>query len=240
MSAGIVIIPTYNEIENIERIIHAVFQLPSSFHVLIVDDNSPDGTFNKVSELQKQYSEKLFLEVRTKKSGLGTAYVHGFKWALSHNYQYIYEMDADFSHNPNDLEKLYLACQNGAEVAVGSRYSKGVNVVNWPLNRVLMSYFASVYVKFITGMQIHDATAGFICYKRNVLETINIDKIKFVGYAFQIEMKYRAFVNKFKIEEVPIIFTDRTLGESKMSGAIIREAVIGVIMLRIRKIFNKL
>ncbi|WP_396148061.1 polyprenol monophosphomannose synthase [Flavobacterium sp.] len=240
MSAGIVIIPTYNEIENIERIIHAVFQLPSSFHVLIVDDNSPDGTFNKVAELQKQYPEKLFLEVRTKKSGLGTAYVHGFKWALSHNYQYIYEMDADFSHNPNDLEKLYLACQNGADVAIGSRYSKGVNVVNWPLNRVLMSYFASVYVKFITGMQIHDATAGFICYKRNVLETINIDKIKFVGYAFQIEMKYRAFVNKFKIEEVPIIFTDRTLGESKMSGAIIREAVIGVIMLRIRKIFNKL
>jgi dolichol-phosphate mannosyltransferase len=240
MSAGIVIIPTYNEIENIERIIHAVFQLPSNFHVLIVDDNSPDGTFNKVSELQKQYSEKLFLEIRTKKSGLGTAYVHGFKWALSHNYQYIYEMDADFSHNPNDLEKLYLACQNGADVAIGSRYSKGVNVVNWPLNRVLMSYFASVYVKFITGMQIHDATAGFICYKRIVLETINIDKIKFVGYAFQIEMKYRAFVNKFKIEEVPIIFTDRTLGESKMSGAIIREAVIGVIMLRIRKIFNKL
>ena len=240
MSAGIVIIPTYNEIENIERIIHAVFQLPSNFHVLIVDDNSPDGTFNKVSELQKQYSEKLFLEIRTKKSGLGTAYVHGFKWALSHNYQYIYEMDADFSHNPNDLEKLYLACQNGADVAIGSRYSKGVNVVNWPLNRVLMSYFASVYVKFITGMQIHDATAGFICYKRIVLETINIDKIKFVGYAFQIEMKYRAFVHNFKIEEVPIIFTDRTLGESKMSGAIIREAVIGVIMLRIRKIFNKL
>lgn len=240
MSAGIVIIPTYNEIENIERIIHAVFQLPSTFHVLIVDDNSPDGTFNKVAELQKQYPEKLFLEIRTKKSGLGTAYVHGFKWALSHNYPFIYEMDADFSHNPNDLEKLYLACQNGADVAVGSRYSKGVNVVNWPLNRVLMSYFASVYVKFITGMQIHDATAGFICYKRNVLETINIDKIKFVGYAFQIEMKYRAFVHKFKIEEVPIIFTDRTLGESKMSGAIIREAVIGVIMLRIRKIFNKL
>ncbi|WP_396180654.1 polyprenol monophosphomannose synthase [Flavobacterium sp.] len=240
MSAGIVIIPTYNEIENIERIIHAVFQLPSSFHVLIVDDNSPDETFQKVAELQKKYPEKLFLEVRTKKSGLGTAYVHGFKWALSHNYQYIYEMDADFSHNPNDLEKLYLACQNGADVAIGSRYSKGVNVVNWPLSRVLMSYFASVYVKFITGMQIHDATAGFICYKRIVLETINIDKIKFVGYAFQIEMKYRAFVNKFKIEEVPIIFTDRTLGESKMSGAIIREAVIGVIMLRIRKIFNKL
>ena len=240
MSAGIVIIPTYNEIENIERIVHAVFQLPSSFHVLIVDDNSPDGTFQKVAELQQQYMGKLFLEVRKKKSGLGTAYVHGFKWALSHNYDYIYEMDADFSHNPNDLEKLFLACKNGADVAIGSRYSKGVNVVNWPLNRVLMSYFASVYVKFITGMQIHDATAGFICYKRNVLETINIDKIKFVGYAFQIEMKYRAFVHKFKIEEVPIIFTDRTLGESKMSGAIIREAVIGVIMLRIRKIFNKL
>lgn len=240
MSAGIVIIPTYNEIENIERIVHAVFQLPSTFHVLIVDDNSPDGTSQKVVELQKQYSGKLFLEVRTKKSGLGTAYVHGFKWALSHNYQYIYEMDADFSHNPNDLEKLYAACQNGADVAIGSRYSKGVNVVNWPLNRVLMSYFASVYVKFITGMQIHDATAGFICYRRNVLETINIDRIKFVGYAFQIEMKYRAFVHKFKIEEVPIIFTDRTLGESKMSGAIIREAVIGVIMLRIRKIFNRL
>jgi dolichol-phosphate mannosyltransferase len=240
MIAGIVIIPTYKEIENIERIIHAVFQLPSQFHVLIVDDNSPDGTFQKVAELQQQYAGKLFLEVRNKKSGLGTAYVHGFKWALSHNYPFIYEMDADFSHNPNDLEKLYLACQNGADVAIGSRYSKGVNVVNWPLSRVLMSYFASVYVKFITGMQIHDATAGFICYKRKVLETINIDKIKFVGYAFQIEMKYRAYVHKFKIEEVPIIFTDRTLGESKMSGAIIREAVIGVIMLRIRKIFNRL
>ncbi len=240
MSAGIVIIPTYNEIENIERIIHAVFQLPSNFHLVIVDDNSPDGTSQKVAALQQQYAGKLFLEVRKKKSGLGTAYVHGFQWALSRNYEYIYEMDADFSHNPNDLEKLYLACQNGADVAIGSRYSKGVNVVNWPLNRVLMSYFASVYVKFITGMQIHDATAGFICYRRTVLEKINIDKIKFVGYAFQIEMKYRAFVNKFKIEEVPIIFTDRTLGESKMSGAIIREAVVGVIMLRIRKIFNTL
>jgi dolichol-phosphate mannosyltransferase len=240
MSAGIVIIPTYNEIENIERIIHAVFQLPSSFHVLIVDDNSPDGTYNKVAELQKQYSEKLFLEIRTKKSGLGTAYVHGFKWALSHNYQYIYEMDADFSHNPNDLEKLYLACKNGAEVAVGSRYSKGVNVVNWPLNRVLMSYFASVYVKFITGMQIHDATAGFICYKRIVLETINIDKIKFVGYAFQIEMKYRTFCKNFKISEVPIIFTDRTKGQSKMGNSIIVEAVFGVIALRLKRLVNTL
>lgn len=240
MSAGIVIIPTYNEIENIEKIVHAVFQLPSNFHLLIVDDNSPDGTANKVVELQKTYADKLFLEVRQKKSGLGTAYVHGFKWALNRNYDYIYEMDADFSHNPNDLEKLYQSCKNGADLAIGSRYSKGVNVVNWPLNRVLMSYFASVYVKMITGMKIHDATAGFICYRRKVLETINLDKIKFVGYAFQIEMKYRAFVKKFKIEEVPIIFTDRTLGESKMSGAIIREAVFGVIMLRIRKIFNRL
>lgn len=240
MQAGIVIIPTFNEIENIERIVHAVFQLQSNFHVLVVDDNSPDGTAQKVTELQKQYPDKLFLKVRKKKSGLGTAYVAGFKWALSHNYEYIYEMDADFSHNPNDLEKLYEACKNGADVAIGSRYSKGVNVVNWPLNRVLMSYFASVYVKMITGMKIHDATAGFICYRRNVLEKINLDKIKFVGYAFQIEMKYRAFVHNFKIEEVPIIFTDRTLGVSKMSGAIIREAVIGVIMLRIRKIFNKL
>lgn len=240
MSAGIVIIPTYNEIENIEKIVHAVFQLPSNFHLLIVDDNSPDGTANKVVELQKTYADKLFLEVRQKKSGLGTAYVHGFKWALNRNYDYIYEMDADFSHNPNDLEKLYQACKNGADLAIGSRYSKGVNVVNWPLNRVLLSYFASVYVKMITGMKIHDATAGFICYRRKVLETINLDKIKFVGYAFQIEMKYRAFVKKFKIEEVPIIFTDRTLGELKMSGAIIREAVFGVIMLRIRKIFNRL
>lgn len=240
MSAGIVIIPTYNEIENIEKIVHAVFQLPSNFHLLIVDDNSPDGTANKVVELQKTYADKLFLEVRQKKSGLGTAYVHGFKCALNRNYDYIYEMDADFSHNPNDLEKLYQACKNGADLAIGSRYSKGVNVVNWPLNRVLLSYFASVYVKMITGMKIHDATAGFICYRRKVLETINLDKIKFVGYAFQIEMKYRAFVKKFKIEEVPIIFTDRTLGKSKMSGAIIREAVFGVIMLRIRKIFNRL
>jgi dolichol-phosphate mannosyltransferase len=208
MSAGIVIIPTYNEIENIERIIHAVFQLPSSFHLLIVDDNSPDGTAAKVKELQIKYNDRLFLEVRQKKSGLGTAYVHGFKWALSHNYEYIYEMDADFSHNPNDLEKLYEACKNGADLAIGSRYSKGVNVVNWPLNRVLLSYFASVYVKMITGMKIHDATAGFICYRRNVLETINLDKIKFVGYAFQIEMKYRAFVKKFKIVEVPIILME--------------------------------
>jgi dolichol-phosphate mannosyltransferase len=240
MSKGIVVIPTYNEIENIEAIINAVFALKTEFHVLIVDDNSPDGTSLKVKELQRQFSERLFVEVRQKKSGLGTAYVHGFKWALEREYEYVFEMDADFSHNPKDLVKLYKACKNGADVAIGSRYSTGVNVVNWPLSRVLLSYFASVYVKLITGMKIHDATAGFICYRRNVLETIKLDKIKFIGYAFQIEMKYRAFVRKFNIVEVPIVFTDRTKGQSKMSGSIIREAVFGVILLRIRKIFNTL
>ena len=240
MGKRVVIIPTFNEIENIESIINAVFLLQTPFDVLIVDDNSPDGTALKVKELQAQYNDKLFIEVRQKKAGLGTAYVHGFKWALANKYDYIFEMDADFSHNPTDLEKLYQACIEGADVAIGSRYSKGVNVVNWPLSRVLLSYFASVYVRLITGMKIADATAGFICYKRNVLEIINLDKVKFIGYAFQIEMKYRAFVKKFKIVEVPIIFTDRTKGQSKMSGSIINEAVFGVIMLRIRKLFNKL
>ena len=240
MARGIVIIPTYNEIENIEAIINAVFALPSVYHVLIVDDNSPDGTAQKVSAMQAQNADRLFLEVRTKKAGLGTAYVHGFKWALAKGYDFIFEMDADFSHNPLDLEKLLAACENGADVAIGSRYSNGVNVVNWPLSRVLLSYFASVYVRMITGMKIADATAGFKCYKRIVLEKINLDRIKFVGYAFQIEMKYRAFVLQFVIQEVPIIFTDRTKGQSKMSGGIIREAVVGVIMLRLRKIFNKL
>ncbi|WP_396209428.1 polyprenol monophosphomannose synthase [Flavobacterium sp.] len=240
MAKGIVIIPTYNEIENIEAIINAVLALPTAFHVLIVDDNSPDGTAQKVSAMQVQKSEQLFIEVRTKKAGLGTAYVHGFKWALSKGYDFIFEMDADFSHNPADLEKLLEACENGADVAIGSRYSNGVNVVNWPLSRVLLSYFASVYVRMITGMKIADATAGFKCYKRIVLEKINLDRIKFVGYAFQIEMKYRAFVHQFVIQEVPIIFTDRTKGQSKMSGGIIREAVVGVIMLRLRKIFNRL
>ena len=240
MARGIVIIPTYNEIENIEAIINAVFALPSVYHVLIVDDNSPDGTAQKVSAMQAQNADRLFLEVRTKKAGLGTAYVHGFKWALSKSYDFIFEMDADFSHNPLDLEKLLAACENGADVAIGSRYSNGVNVVNWPLSRVLLSYFASVYVRMITGMKIADATAGFKCYKRIVLEKINLDRIKFVGYAFQIEMKYRAFVLQFVIQEVPIIFTDRTKGQSIMSGGIIREAVVGVIMLRLRKIFNKL
>ena len=240
MNDGIVIIPTYNEIENIEAILRAVFALNTHFDVLVVDDNSPDGTAGKVKELQQEFAGRLYLEVRAGKSGLGTAYVHGFKWAISKEYEYIFEMDADFSHNPEDLERLHKACVNGADVAIGSRYSTGVNVVNWPLSRVLLSYYASVYVKIITGMQIHDATAGFICYKRKVLETINLNKIKFVGYAFQIEMKYRAFANGFIIVEVPIIFTDRTKGESKMSNAIIKEAILGVISLRIKKMLNKL
>ncbi len=241
MSDGIVIIPTFNEIENIESIVRAVFTLHKSFDVLIVDDNSPDGTADKVLALQQEFKNRLFLEKRNKKSGLGTAYVHGFKWALAKNYDYIFEMDADFSHNPNDLEKLYEACHFGeADLAIGSRYVTGVNVVNWPLSRVLMSYFASVYVKWITGMKIHDATAGFICYKRNTLEAIDITKIQFIGYAFQIEMKYRAFAKTLQIVEVPIIFTDRTKGQSKMSNAIIKEAVLGVISLRIRNLFNRL
>lgn len=241
MTDGIVIIPTYNEIENIESIVRAVFSLEKPFDVLVVDDNSPDATAEKVLALATEFPDRLFLEKRPGKSGLGTAYVHGFKWALQRQYQYIFEMDADFSHNPADLFKLYKACESGnAEVAIGSRYVTGVNVVNWPLSRVLMSYFASVYVKLITGMKIHDATAGFMCYKRQVLESMNLDRIKFIGYAFQIEMKYRAFAGNFKIVEVPIIFTDRTKGQSKMSNAIIKEAVFGVISLRLRKLFNRL
>ncbi len=241
MSDSVVIIPTYNEIENIESIIRKVFSLEKSFDVLIVDDNSPDGTAAAVIKLQNEFLGKLFIENRAKKAGLGTAYVHGFKWSLAKHYEYIFEMDADFSHNPDDLIKLYSACAVGnASVAIGSRYVTGVNVVNWPLNRVLMSYFASVYVQMITGMKIHDATAGFICYKRKVLKAINLDKIKFVGYAFQIEMKYRAYAKDFMIKEVPIIFTDRTKGVSKMSNAIITEAVFGVITLRLKKLFNRL
>jgi len=241
MTDGIVIIPTYNEIENIETIIRAVFSLHKPFDVLIIDDNSPDHTAAKVEALQSEFKDRLFLEKRNRKAGLGTAYVHGFHWALSRSYQYVFEMDADFSHNPADLEKLFQACHFGeADVAIGSRYVTGVNVVNWPLSRVLMSYFASVYVKIITGMKIHDATAGFICYKRSVLEGINIERIHFIGYAFQIEMKYRSFCKGFRIVEVPIIFTDRTKGESKMSNAIIKEAVFGVISLRIRNLFNRL
>lgn len=240
MSDGIVIVPTYNEIENIEAIVRAVFDLHTPFDVLIVDDNSPDGTAQKVRELQTEYPDRLHLEVRPGKSGLGTAYVYGFKWAISRKYEYIFEMDADFSHNPADLEKLYDACHKGADLAIGSRYVTGVNVVNWPLNRVLLSYYASAYVRTITGMTIRDATAGFICYKRKVLESINLDRIRFVGYAFQIEMKYRAYANGFNIVEVPIIFTDRTKGESKMSNAIIKEAIFGVVALRIKRMLNRL
>lgn len=241
MNCGIVIIPTYNEIENIEGIVRATFSLHKPFHILIVDDNSPDKTADRVRDLQKEFPNRLFLEVREKKSGLGTAYVYGFKWALAKDYPFIFEMDADFSHNPNDLERLYDACHfGGADMAIGSRYVTGVNVVNWPLSRVLLSYFASVYVRIITGMKIMDATAGFVCYSRNVLENINLEKIKFIGYAFQIEMKYRVFVKKFNIQEVPVIFTDRTKGQSKMSGSIIKEAIFGVLSLRMKKFFNRL
>jgi dolichol-phosphate mannosyltransferase len=236
---SIVIIPTYNEIENIERIIRKVFSLDHDFHVLIIDDGSPDGTPLVVKKLQDEFAERLFLEQRAGKQGLGTAYIHGFKWAIAHNYDYIFEMDADFSHNPNDLLKLRQACENGADAAVGSRYITGVNVVNWPMSRVLMSYFASVYVRFITSLEIRDWTAGFMCYKRKVLETIQLDKIKFVGYAFQIEMKYTTIKHGFKITEVPVIFTDRTEGASKMSTSIFREAFFGVIQMRINAMFRK-
>ena len=241
MNDCIVIIPTYNEIENIESIIRTVLSQHKLFHVLIIDDNSPDGTADRVMMLQSEFKDRLFLEKRAKKAGLGTAYVHGFRWALERKYDFIFEMDADFSHNPNDLEKLYNACHLGdADLAIGSRYVTGVNVVNWPLSRVLLSYFASVYVRFITGMKIHDATAGFVCYKRQVLESIDLNKIKFVGYAFQIEMKYRTYCKKFQIVEVPIIFTDRTKGQSKMSNLIIKEAILGVISLRLKKLVNTL
>ena len=240
MDKKLVVIPTYNERENIKDIIIAVLNLPVSFDVLVVDDNSPDGTAQIVTTLAGLYPDRIFLEKRLAKNGLGTAYVHGFQWALQQQYDYIFEMDADFSHNPKDLCKLYETCENGADVAIGSRYVKGVNVVNWPLNRVLLSYFASVYVRAITGMDIKDTTAGFICYKSKVLREIALNKIKFIGYAFQIEMKYRAYAKKFKIEEVPIIFTDRTRGESKMSNGIIKEAVFGVLQLRIKKILNRL
>ncbi|MDW5287283.1 polyprenol monophosphomannose synthase [Formosa sp. PL04] len=238
MRDSIVIIPTYNEIENIEAIIRAVFSQEKDFDVLVVDDNSPDLTALKVKELQTEFPKRLFIEVRQGKSGLGTAYIHGFKWCLKHAYQYIFEMDADFSHNPKDLVHLYDACaKDGADLSIGSRYVKGVNVVNWPMSRVLMSYMASKYVRVITGMKIHDTTAGFVCYKREVLETINLDKIKFVGYAFQIEMKFKAYIKKFIIKEVPVIFTDRTKGESKLSSGIISEAIFGVISMKLKSIF---
>lgn len=240
MTDTIVIIPTYNEIENIEAIIRAVFAQSDGMHILIVDDNSPDLTALKVKELQKEFPKKLFLEVRKVKSGLGTAYIHGFKWCLQKHYKYIFEMDADFSHNPKDIQKLYNACNSdGADVAIGSRYVKGVNVVNWPMSRVLMSYLASKYVRLITGMKIHDTTAGFVCYKREVLESINLDTIRFIGYAFQIEMKFKANSKRFKIVEVPVIFTDRMRGESKLSSGIISEAVFGVISMKLKSLFKK-
>ncbi|TKB99061.1 polyprenol monophosphomannose synthase [Pedobacter cryophilus] len=238
MPDSLVIIPTYNEKENIEKIIRKVFSLPHPFHILIVDDGSPDGTAQIVKSLQDEYQDRLFIEERKGKLGLGTAYIHGFNWAIQKKYDYIFEMDADFSHNPDDLIKLRQACVNGADVAIGSRYIKGVNVVNWPMGRVLMSYFASVYVRFITGIDIQDATAGFKCYRRIVLETINFEKIKFVGYAFQIEMKFTAIKHGFNVMEVPIIFTDRTEGTSKMSTKIFREAFLGVIELKIRSWFR--
>lgn len=240
MQDAIVIIPTYNEIENIEAIIHAVFSLKKDFEILIVDDNSPDLTALKVKELQEKYPNRLHLEVRQEKSGLGTAYIHGFKWSLLRDYQYVFEMDADFSHNPEDLIRLYHTChEEGADVAIGSRYVQGVNVVNWPMSRVLLSYLASKYVRFITRMKIHDTTAGFICYKRQVLEAINFDKIHFSGYAFQIEMKFKAYCKKFKIKEIPVIFTDRAKGESKLSSGIISEAIFGVISMKCKSFFKK-
>lgn len=239
-SDSIVIIPTYNERENIENIIRAVFALEKVFHILIIEDGSPDGTANIVKTLQQEFPERLFLIERKGKLGLGTAYIAGFKWSLEHNYEYIFEMDADFSHNPADLPRLYKACaEEGADVSIGSRYVSGVNVVNWPMGRVLMSYFASKYVRLITGLPIHDTTAGFKCYRREVLQTIDLDGIRFKGYAFQIEMKFTAYKCGFKIVEVPVIFINRELGTSKMNSSIFGEAVFGVIKLKIHSWFHK-
>jgi dolichol-phosphate mannosyltransferase len=240
MVDAIVIIPTYNEIENIEAITRAVLAQKKAFHILVVDDNSPDLTALKVKELQKEFEGQLFLLQRAEKTGLGTAYIEGFKWCLKKEYDYIFEMDADFSHNPNDLEKLYNACHlDGADLSIGSRYVDGVNVVNWPMSRILLSYGASKYVRLITRMKIYDTTAGFVCYKEKVLESIDLDAIKFVGYAFQIEMKFKAYLKKFKIIEVPVIFTDRTKGKSKMSGSIISEAIFGVINMKFKSLIGK-
>ncbi|WP_425076700.1 polyprenol monophosphomannose synthase [Psychroserpens sp. S379A] len=241
MRDAIVIIPTYNEIENIEAIIRAVFSKDKAFDILVVDDNSPDLTGLKVKALQEEFKDQLFLLPRAEKTGLGSAYIAGFKWCLKRHYDYIFEMDADFSHNPNDLIRLYNACANrGADMSIGSRYiNNNVNVVNWDMKRLLLSYFASKYVRLVTQMKIHDTTAGYVCYHRKVLETINLDDIKFVGYAFQIEMKFKAYLKEFKIVEVPVIFTDRTKGKSKMSGSIISEAIFGVINMKLKSIFNK-
>jgi dolichol-phosphate mannosyltransferase len=237
---SLVIIPTYNEMENIENMIRIIFSLSRSFHILIIDDNSPDGTADIVKSLQHQFPDQLFLEQRPGKLGLGTAYIHGFKYALEQGYQFIFEMDADFSHNPYDLSKLFRACaKEGYDLAIGSRYVKGVNVVNWPMGRVLMSYCASWYVRLITGMPIRDTTAGFKCYRRKVLETINLERISFIGYAFQIEMKFLAWKYGFRIKEIPIIFTDRAKGTSKMSQGIFKEAVLGVVKIKIRSLFHR-
>lgn len=239
-SDSIVIIPKYNERENIENIIRAVFALEKVFHILIIEDGSPDGTANIVKTLQQEFPERLFMIERKGKLGLGTAYIAGFKWSLEHNYEYIFEMDADFSHNPADLPRLYKACaEEGADVSIGSRYVSGVNVVNWPMGRVLMSYFASKYVRLITGLPIHDTTAGFKCYRREVLQTIDLDGIRFKGYAFQIEMKFTAYKCGFKIVEVPVIFINRELGTSKMNSSIFGEAVFGVIKLKMHSWFHK-
>jgi dolichol-phosphate mannosyltransferase len=239
MNDGLVLIPTYNERENAELIIRKVFSLPKAFDILVIDDGSPDGTANIVRGLQPEFEGRLFLEERKGKLGLGTAYIHGFRWALSHGYEYVFEMDADFSHNPDDLVRLYDACAHQEyDLSIGSRYIQGVNVVNWPMDRVLMSWFASAYVRFITGMPIMDATAGFKCYTARVLRTIPLDRIHFVGYAFQIEMKWLAYKLGFRIKEVPIIFTDRTRGTSKMSKGIVKEAFLGVIRMKLSSWFR--
>lgn len=238
MNPRIVIIPTYNEIENIEAMIRKVFSLAMPFDVLIVDDGSPDGTGAAVKQLQAEFSGLNLME-RSEKNGLGTAYIAGFKWCLEKGYSYIFEMDCDFSHNPDDLPRLFEACAQGADMSIGSRYVTGVNVVNWPMSRVMLSYFASKYVQLITGLPFHDTTAGFVCYTDKVLRTINLDQIKFRGYAFQIEMKFKAWKHGFQLKEVPIIFTDRTLGESKISKNIIREAIWGVLALKLKSLFAK-
>lgn len=240
MAKKLVIIPTFNEKENIEKIVRATLALPQSFDVLVVDDSSPDGTIAIVQALQKEMPTRLFLEVRKVKDGLGRAYIHGFHWALDKQYDYIFEMDADFSHNPNDLPRLLEACEGDADVAVGSRYSQGVNVVNWPMKRVLLSYFASKYVRMVLRLPLHDTTAGFVCYKASALRALDLDKIEFKGYGFQVEMKYKLWLKGQRIEEVPIVFTDRTLGESKISKTIVREGFFGVMKLRMQKLWGKL
>ncbi|MFV0530916.1 MAG: polyprenol monophosphomannose synthase [Flavobacteriales bacterium] len=240
MPKNLVIIPTYNEKENIEKIIQSIFSLKTHFDILVVDDNSPDLTYKIVENLQREHSNCLFLEKRKKKDGLGRAYIHGFWWALERDYNFIYEMDADFSHNPNDLERLYKSLENGIDMVIGSRYSHGVNVVNWDMKRVLLSYFASKYVQFITGVPVHDTTAGFVGYKKKVLQNLDLTKIKSSGYGFQVEMKYKVWKKGFRLAEIPIVFTDRVRGESKMNGGIIKEAAFGILKLKLDDFFNQL